>query len=248
MYNRKKVSKYIQAAVILTAMLCAACGKEKAMERKPEKFDSLRNEMVENQIIARGVKDPLVIKAMRTVPRHLFLPKDDISSAYLDEPRPIGEGQTISQPYIVAFMTEQLHLKPGYRVLEIGTGSGYQAAVLAQIADSVFTIEIIPELAEKAKEIINELHYNNVIVFQGDGYKGWPEKAPFDAIIVTAAPPKIPPALLEQLKVGGRMVLPVGEFVQELVVVSKNENGISMENVLPVRFVPMTGEVQKNNQ
>ncbi|MEJ2056074.1 MAG: protein-L-isoaspartate(D-aspartate) O-methyltransferase [Calditrichaceae bacterium] len=248
MYNRKKVSKYIQAAVILTAMLCAACGKEKAMERKPEKFDSLRNEMVENQIIARGVKDPLVIKAMRTVPRHLFLPKDDISSAYLDEPRPIGEGQTISQPYIVAFMTEQLHLKPGYRVLEIGTGSGYQAAVLAQIADSVFTIEIIPELAEKAKEIINELHYNNVIVFQGDGYKGWHEKAPFDAIIVTAAPPKIPPALLEQLKVGGRMVLPVGEFVQELVVVSKNENGISMENVLPVRFVPMTGEVQKNNQ
>jgi len=165
--------------------------------------------------------------------------------AYQDEPLPIGEGQTISQPYIVAFMTEQLHLKPTDRVLEIGTGSGYQAAVLAQIVDSVYTMEIIPELAKRAKKVLEELEYDNVQVKVGDGYNGWPEKAPFDAIIVTAAPPKIPPPLLEQLKMGGRMVLPVGEFVQELVVVNKTESGMHMENVLPVRFVPMTGKIQK---
>lgn len=216
------------------------------MDQSEEHFDTLRNNMVENQIIARGVKDPLVIKAMRTVPRHLFIPKDDAAYAYLDEPRPIGEGQTISQPYIVAFMTEQLHLKPEDHVLEIGTGSGYQAAVLAQIVDSVYTIEIIPELAQKAKAVISELHYDNVVVIEGDGYNGWPKNAPYDGIIVTAAPSKIPPPLLEQLKDGGRMVLPVGEYVQELVVVNKSESGISMENVLPVRFVPMTGKIQEN--
>ena len=216
------------------------------MEQSSVKFNALRIDMVENQIISRGVKDPLVIKAMKTVPRHQFIPKNEAAYAYLDEPRPIGEGQTISQPYIVAFMTEQLRLKPHYRVLEIGTGSGYQAAILAQIVDSVYTIEIIPELAQKAKKIIANLQYENVVVIEGDGYNGWPQKAPFDAIIVTAAPSKIPPPLLEQLKDGGRMVLPVGEYVQELVVVSKNESGISMENVLPVRFVPMTGKIQEN--
>ena len=238
--------KYIQTPLLLTVILFTACGKEHKMEPSSEKYDLLRNNMVESQIISRGVKDPLVIKEMKTVPRHLFIPKDEAAYAYLDEPRPIGEGQTISQPYIVAFMTEQLRLKPHYRVLEIGTGSGYQAAVLAQIVDSVYTIEIIPELAQKAKEVITTLHYNNIVVIEGDGYNGWPSKAPFDAIIVTAAPSKIPPPLLEQLKDGGRMVLPVGEYVQELVVVNKNENGISMENVLPVRFVPMTGKIQEN--
>jgi protein-L-isoaspartate(D-aspartate) O-methyltransferase len=217
------------------------------MEQSTEKYETLRVDMVESQIISRGVKDPHVIKAMKTVPRHLFIAKNEAPYAYLDEPRPIGEGQTISQPYIVAFMTEQLRLKPHYHVLEIGTGSGYQAAILAQIVDSVYTIEIIPELARKAKEVITKLKYDNVIVIEGDGYNGWPDKAPFDAIIVTAAPSKIPPPLLEQLKNGGRMVLPVGEYVQELVVVNKNENGISMENVLPVRFVPMTGKIQEND-
>lgn len=216
------------------------------MENISEKYTELREDMVEEQIISRGVKDPAVIKAMKTVPRHLFTPQDEAPFAYYDEPRPIGEGQTISQPYIVAFMTEQLRLKPEHRVLEIGTGSGYQAAILSQIVDSVYTIEIIPELAAQAKQVLKDLKYDNVLVIQGDGYNGWPDEAPYDAIIVTAAPTKIPPLLLEQLKVGGRMVLPVGEYVQELVVVSKDENGISMENVLPVRFVPMTGKVQED--
>ncbi|RQV96419.1 MAG: protein-L-isoaspartate(D-aspartate) O-methyltransferase [Calditrichaeota bacterium] len=208
-------------------------------------LEEQREQMVQRQITARGVKDPEVIKVMRRVPRHLFVPEDQVKYAYRDEPRPIGEGQTISQPYIVAFMTEQLELKPGDRVLEIGTGSGYQSAVLACLVDSVFTIEIIPELAERAQKLLADLNYDNVVVKEGDGYIGWEEKGPFDAIIVTAAPPRIPPPLLEQLKIGGRMVLPVGEYFQELVVVSKNQTGLEMKNVLPVRFVPMTGEVRK---
>ncbi|RLD10944.1 protein-L-isoaspartate O-methyltransferase [candidate division KSB1 bacterium] len=215
------------------------------MRHSEEYYQKLRQAMVEQQIIARGVKDPRVIKAMETVPRHKFLPPEEAPFAYEDEPRPIGQGQTISQPYIVAFMTEQLHLKPTDRVLEIGTGSGYQAAVLAEIADSVFTIEIIPELAQSAAKRLKALGYDNVVVRQGDGYNGWPEKAPFDAIIVTAAPPKIPPPLLEQLKNDGTMVLPVGKYVQELVVVKKSATGMAMQNILPVRFVPMTGKVQK---
>jgi protein-L-isoaspartate(D-aspartate) O-methyltransferase len=236
----------IKGPLLIIVVLHLSCGQEKAMKNFSEKYAELREDMVRRQISARGVKDPLVIKAMRTVPRHLFVPEDQAPYAYRDEPRPIGKGQTISQPYIVAFMTEQLQLKSSDRVLEIGTGSGYQAAILAQIVDSVFTIEIIPELAEQAEKVLQSLDYNNVEVIQGDGYNGWPSKAPFDAIVVTAAPPKIPPLLLEQLKIGGRMVLPVGEFVQELVVVSKDEDGIAMENVLPVRFVPMTGKVQEN--
>ncbi len=225
--------------------LVVGCVQEKSMKRDEDYYRKLRMQMVEQQIIARGVKDQYVIKAMQKVPRHKFLPETEAPFAYMDEPRPIGEGQTISQPYIVAFMTEQLHLKPDYRVLEIGTGSGYQAAVLAEIVDSVFTIEIIPELARRAAECLKSLGYDNVVVKQGDGYNGWQEKAPFDAIIVTAAPPKIPPPLLEQLKNGGVMVLPVGEYVQELVVVKKSEQGMAMRNVLPVRFVPMTGKVQQ---
>lgn len=215
------------------------------MENINARYERLREEMVQRQIVARGVKNPLVIKAMSNVPRHLFVPAEEVPFAYQDEPRAIGKGQTISQPYIVAFMTEQLQVKPGDRVLEIGTGSGYQAAVLAEIADSVFTIEIIPELAEQASKILKQLSYKNIVVKQGDGYHGWDEKAPFDAIMVTAAPPRIPPKLLEQLKAGGRMVLPIGEYVQELVVVDKNLNGVTMENVLPVRFVPMTGKIQE---
>jgi protein-L-isoaspartate(D-aspartate) O-methyltransferase len=239
-------SNHIIGLLVIPLIVLSACRKEKNMDHPAKMFSELREEMVERQIIARGVKDPLVIKAMRTVPRHLFVPKGEERFAYLDEPRPIGKDQTISQPYIVAFMTEQLDVKPGDIVLEIGTGSGYQAAVLAQIVDSVYTIEIIPELASQAQKLLEKLGYNNIVVIEGDGYNGWPEKAPYDAIIVTAAPPKIPPLLLEQLKVGGKMVLPVGEFVQELVVVKKNESGIAMESVLPVRFVPMTGKVQGN--
>ncbi len=231
---------------LIIVYFVVGCVQEKSMKRDEDYYAKLRKQMVEHQIIARGVKDPNVIRAMERVPRHKFVPESEAPYAYLDEPRPIGHGQTISQPYIVAFMTEQLHLKPEDRVLEIGTGSGYQAAVLAEIVDSVYTIEIVPELARQAQERLRSLGYDNVLVKQGDGYNGWPEKAPFDAIIVTAAPPNIPPPLLEQLKVGGVMVLPVGEYVQELVVVKKSEEGMSMRNVLPVRFVPMTGKVQQS--
>lgn len=232
-------------ALLLWTMLASSCGQGDKMKNKNHDYSRLRKEMVETQISARGIKDRAVIEAMLKVPRHLFVPPDKQRDAYLDTPLPIGQGQTISQPYIVAFMTEQLRVKPGDRVLEIGTGSGYQAAVLSTIADSVYTIEIVPGLARQAKKRLQELHYDNVVVLEGDGYHGWPEKAPFDAIIITAAPPKIPPLLLEQLKTAGRMILPVGEYVQELVVVSKTRSGVQMQNVLPVRFVPMTGEIQK---
>jgi protein-L-isoaspartate(D-aspartate) O-methyltransferase len=202
--------------------------------------------MVDEQLAKRDITDHRVLSAMAVVPRHRFVPAPVRADAYDDRPLPIDAGQTISQPYIVAFTLQALDLRPGATVLDVGTGSGYQAAVLAEIADSVFTIEIIPELAQAAAKRLKELGYTNVVVKQGDGYNGWPEKAPFDAIIVTAAPPKIPPPLLEQLKRGGTMVLPVGEYVQELVVVKKNESGMTMQNILPVRFVPMTGKVQKD--
>lgn len=232
---------------LLLFLLVISCNEKNIQESSAKDYKTMRSEMVKRQIIARGVKDSLVINAMLTVPRHEFVPPEEQNFAYLDEARAIGSGQTISQPYIVAFMTEELHVKPGDKVLEIGTGSGYQAAVLAQIVDTVYSMEIIEELASRAQETVERLNYKNVVIRQGDGYLGWPEKAPFDAIIVTAAPSTIPPLLLEQLKVGGRMILPVGEYVQELVVVSKNESGHTMDSVLPVRFVPMTGKIQEKD-
>ncbi|HHS12719.1 MAG TPA: protein-L-isoaspartate(D-aspartate) O-methyltransferase [bacterium] len=204
-----------------------------------------RHEMVERQIIARGVRDEEVLRAMRKVPRHLFVPESFRRLAYADEPLPIGEDQTISQPYIVAYMTEALRLKGGERVLEIGTGSGYQAAVLAEIADSVFTIEIVPALADRAAETLADLGYDNVRCLKGDGTYGWPEKAPFDAIMVTAAPPSIPSALSEQLKEGGRMIIPVGTWYQELILVTRKNGALRKERLIPVRFVPMTGDSRK---
>jgi protein-L-isoaspartate(D-aspartate) O-methyltransferase len=198
--------------------------------------------MVRSQIEARGVKDPRVLDVMRQVPRHLFVPDDQRKGAYADHPLPIGSGQTISQPYIVAFMTEQLGLKGGEKVLEIGTGSGYQAAVLAALAGKVYSIEIRKELADEARERLKRLGVTNAEVRAGDGYQGWPSEAPFDAIIVTAAPERIPPPLLEQLAPNGRMVIPVGGFYQELKVIERTPNGFKERSVLPVRFVPFVRE------
>ena len=207
-----------------------------------------REKMVATQIQARGVSDPNVLAALRTVPRHALIRAGEQRYAYGDHPLPIGQGQTISQPYIVAFMTEALQLKRNSRVLEIGTGSGYQAAVCAEIAREVYTIEIVEELAKSAKELLKELGYPNVFVRAGDGYFGWEENAPFDAIIGTAAAGRIPPPLLEQLKPGGRMILPheSSSGLQYLVLITKDDKGnISSKRVMPVRFVPMTGEVTK---
>ena len=198
--------------------------------------------MLEQQIIARGVKDKRVLDAMASVEREKFVPAEQRPYAYADGPLDIGHRQTISQPYIVAFMTEALDLQPTDKVLEIGTGSGYQAAVLAEIAKEVYTIEIVAPLAERSGKLLQTLGYKNIHTRTGDGYKGWPEAAPFDKIILTAAPPQVPQQLLDQLKTGGKMVLPVGENVQELLRLTKTEAGIKRENLLAVRFVPMTGE------
>lgn len=204
--------------------------------------ETLRRRMVERQIAGRGVTDDRVLEAMRRVPRHRFVPPGVREAAYDDRPLPIGLDQTISQPFIVAYMTEQLQVEPGQKVLEIGTGSGYQAAVLAEIGTRVYTMEILPELAARARTVLEELGYERVEVRAGNGYLGWPELAPFDRIIVTAAPPEVPPALVEQLAVGGRMVLPVGTGIQEILVITKTPDGIVQQRTIPVRFVPMTGK------
>ncbi len=200
--------------------------------------------MVERQLRDRGIADEAVLSAMTAVPRHRFVPAELAASAYDDHPLPIGYDQTISQPYVVAFMTEVAALRPDGRVLEIGTGSGYQAAVLAEIASRVYTIEIVPELGDRSGALLAELGYDNIDVRTGDGYRGWPDAAPFDAIVVTAAPDHVPPALVEQLAVGARLVIPVGSFYQDILIVTKTDNGTTTESVLPVRFVPMTGEAQ----
>jgi protein-L-isoaspartate(D-aspartate) O-methyltransferase len=210
-----------------------------------------RSRMVDWQIEARTVKDPNVLSAMRTVPRHAFVRSTEQRYAYTDNPLPIGYEQTISQPYIVAFMTEALQLTRNSKVLEIGTGSGYQAAVCAEIAREVYSIEIVEELTKIAKKRLKELGYRNVFTKYGDGFFGWQEHAPFDAIIGTAAAGRIPEPLIEQLKPGGRMILPFGSprGFQYLVLVTKDKDGnISRKNVMPVRFVPMTGEVQKSEE
>ena len=196
--------------------------------------------MVREQIIRRGISNNQVIDVMQNTPRHRFVPDGVADYAYQDNALPIGKGQTISQPYIVAFMTETLDVNSTYKVLEIGTGSGYQAAVLSPLVKHVYTIEIVMMLAQRADSTLKALSYNNVTVRWGDGYKGWPEEAPFDRIIGTAAPPEMPKALIDQLKPGGKMVLPVGTNWQEIVVLTKSKSGkIQKKNVLPVRFVPM---------
>lgn len=210
-----------------------------------DKYARQRVEMVEGQIEARGVKDAKVLDAMRTVQRHLFVPEEYKNYGYMDRPLPIGHGQTISQPYIVALMTELLEVDSDSVALEVGTGSGYQAAVLSKIVKQVYTIEIIKELGEQAKKRLEEMKYSNVEVMIGDGYFGWSEHAPFDVIIVTAAANHIPPLLIQQLKPGGRMAIPIGNVfqVQNLMLVRKDKDEkITVKNVLPVRFVPLLGK------
>jgi protein-L-isoaspartate(D-aspartate) O-methyltransferase len=208
-------------------------------------FSNLRKQMVASQIAARGIKDTSVLDAMLKVQREKFVPEAWKKMAYDDNPLPIGEDQTISQPYIVALMTELLRLKKNHKVLEVGTGSGYQAAVLAEIVKEVFSIEIVESLAVKANLTLKMIGYTNITVRHGDGYRGWREEAPFDAIIVTAAPDHIPEPLKKQLKTGGRLVIPVGKYFQELIVITKTKTGYKKEKTIGVRFVPMTGEAQE---
>ena len=209
-------------------------------------FTKSRKEMVESQIKSRNVSDPKVLLAMFSVPRHIFVENQFQNIAYSDSPLPIGYSQTISQPYIVAFMTELLNLKGTEKVLEIGTGCGYQTAVLSEIAKEVYSIEILKPLCELSKDNLSKLSYKNIHLRCGDGYRGWKEEAPFDAILVAAAPEYIPEPLKEQLSSGGSMVIPVGKYYQELIVLKKDKNGsFSEEKILPVRFVPMTGEAQE---
>jgi protein-L-isoaspartate(D-aspartate) O-methyltransferase len=236
------------AAFVVLFIAVGACAPEKKGEAPDDSYARQRRDMVEQQLAARGIKDKRVLQAMLDVPRHEFLPPDMRDRAYWDGAQPIGFDQTISQPYIVAFMTEQLKPQPTDVVLEVGTGSGYQAAVLAKLVKHVYTIEIIAGLAERAAKDLKRLGYTNVTVKAGDGYKGWKEHAPFDAIIVTCAPDHVPPPLVEQLREGGRMIIPVGErFSQELYLLEKKGGKVRQTAVLPVLFVPMTGEAENGD-
>ena len=217
-------------AALFTGSNCATTAQD---------FDAARRRMVETQLQAEGISSQPVLQAMGRVPRHLFVPPELRERAYENTPLPIGLGQTISQPFIVAYMTEVLQVGREHTVLEIGTGSGYQAAILAELAREVLTIEIVPQLADRARAALSEAGYSNVTVRTGNGYLGWPERAPFQRIIVTAAPDTIPQALVDQLAVGGIMVAPVGTLSQEIVIVTKTADGVAEKRTIPVRFVPM---------
>lgn len=228
----------IYMAVVAFALLSPDPGDE---------FGQKREAMVREQLVSRGISDPGVLSVFRKVPRHAFVPQQYLRSAYSDQPLPIGEGQTISQPYIVAYMTEILDLKPGNKVLEIGTGSGYQAAILAELGADVYSVELIKPLAENTGKILAASGYTKIHLKTGDGYLGWPEYAPFDAILVTCSPSEIPPPLKQQLAEGGKMIIPVGEqfTIQYLYLLEKKNGKIKQRNVLPVRFVPMVNEKGK---
>jgi protein-L-isoaspartate(D-aspartate) O-methyltransferase len=229
--------------LILAVFAATGCGQSPAPVGD---LTRERQRMVQEQLVPRGIRDGRVLAAMAKVPREEFVPSDARGATYEDGPLPIGYGQTISQPYIVAFMTEQLRLSPTDRVLEIGTGSGYQAAILAELAGEIYTIEIVAPLAQSAEAALQRLGYKNVHVKVGDGYKGWPEYAPFDAIIVTCAPDKVPQLLTDQLKESGRMIIPVGDrFAQELYLLEKKNGQLKESVTLPVRFVPMSGEATR---
>lgn len=249
-----------RVAMLLAVVACRAEPQRRADDPKPSQAatrdatvvdptQAARNKLVDESIVARGIKDPRVIAALRRVPRHEFVPADLRARAYEDTPLAIGWDQTISQPYIVAAMTEAAHVSPGAKVLEIGTGSGYQAAVLAEMGADVYSIEIVEPLAKHTHALLDRLGYTQLHLRIGDGYRGWPEAAPFDAIIVTAAPDKIPQPLIDQLRVGGRLVIPVGgtDKDQDLRMITRNAEGVTSESLYPVRFVPMTGEAQQKH-
>ena len=242
---RWRLAFLLMPSVLLAFLLPSACSKGDN-RRANRDWDTMREEMVKNQIegLGRDIRDKRVLAAMRSVPRHEFVPEAQREEAYADTALPIGHGQTISQPYVVAFMTEKLHAKPEDRVLEIGTGSGYQAAILAKIVKEVYTIEIVEPLGRQADKDLKRLGFTNVKTRIGDGYAGWPDAAPFDAIIVTCAPDSIPKPLVDQLKEGGRMIIPVGpdRGRQNLYLMQKTDGKVTPVAVLPVRFVPMTGE------
>ena len=240
--------KLFIAALLAAQLLVPGCsdGSGDGLSAADPTRQAERDRMVERQIEARGVKDPAVLRAMRHVPRHQFVPGLYAGQAYWDGPVPSGHGQMISQPYVVAFMTEALTLHSDDKVLEIGTGSGYQTAILAELARDVFSIEIVKPLADQAAEKLKELGYANVQVRAGDGYQGWPEHAPYDAIIVTAAPDHIPKPLLDQLALGGRLILPLGKkHSQSLVLIRRTHSGFEHTTLLPVAFVPMTGAAEE---
>ncbi|RLG71669.1 MAG: protein-L-isoaspartate O-methyltransferase [Methanobacteriota archaeon] len=257
--NKDKTWKPL--ATIITLILITNCitqtptqtNQQQKTETKPitilhNEYSQEKLRMIQEDLMGRDITDKKVLEAMAKVPRHLFVPKKYRNQAYADHPLPIGYGQTISQPYVVALMTQALELKPQDKVLEIGTGSGYQAAILAEIVKEVYTIEIIPELAERARKTLESLGYN-VQVKTGDGYYGWEEKAPFDAIIVTAAASHIPPPLLEQLKEGGRLIIPLGstKYYQTLTLIKKKDGKLETKHLTTVRFVPMTGKIQEKS-
>jgi protein-L-isoaspartate(D-aspartate) O-methyltransferase len=236
--ERSSCLRTMLVAASLASTMCSAPYADTQQD-----WEAARRRMVTEQLRGRDVNDPRVLAAMEKVPRHLLVPENVRSQAYEDHPLPIGHGQTISQPYIVGFMTQALKVEPDHRVLEIGTGSGYQAAVLGELAREVYTIEIVEPLAASAKQSLDALGYSNVHVRAGNGYDGWPEKAPFDRIMVTAAPDEVPPALVEQLKIGGIMAIPVGSgMMQDLRILRKTDSGLDLLDTLPVRFVPMTGK------
>jgi len=233
---------WIVSGLLAGVVACGGTG-----EGSEESTMAARQKMVEINIAGRGVVNPRVLDAMMNVPRHMFVPEEYLDRAYADHPLPIGLGQTISQPFIVAAMTELIDPRPDHVVFEVGTGSGYQAAVLAGLVQHVYTVEIVPELGDQSTERLKRLGYSNVTVRVGDGYAGWPEHGPFDGIIVTCGAEEVPPPLIEQLKPGGKMVIPVGSthMVQELLVIEKDSTGrVSKRSVMPVRFVPMTGDGQ----
>jgi protein-L-isoaspartate(D-aspartate) O-methyltransferase len=243
------MDKYSRLVLFLALLVCLllSTGASPANE---DPYLKKRQRMMEKDIKGRGIKDVKVLEVMGRIPRHLFVEESDRSKAYADHPLPIGEGQTISQPYIVALMTEAVKLKSSDRVLEIGTGSGYQAAVLAEIVAEVFTIEIKKSLAESAAQRLKEMGYKNVRVKYGDGYFGWEEAAPFDAILITAAPNHIPPPLIKQLREGGRLIVPLGStiYYQQLTLARKHQGKLFLEQMAPVAFVPMIGEAEKKKR